>query len=56
MAGAKTNSKCEEDDYSEITQKILGRNERVFLYIYSNCNYLVYKEIFMDFNNLFFIY
>ena len=33
MAGAKASSKCEEDDYSEITQKILGRKARVILNI-----------------------
>ena len=31
MAGAKASSKVEEDDYSEITQKILGRKVRVIL-------------------------
>jgi amino acid permease len=31
MAGAKASSKCKEDNYSEITQKILGRKVRVIL-------------------------
>ena len=39
MAGAKASSKCEEDDYSEITQKILGRKARVIL----NCILVVYS-------------
>ena len=39
MAGAKASSKCEEDDYSEITQKVLGRKARVVL----NCILIVYS-------------
>jgi len=39
MAGAKASSKCEEDDYSEITQRILGRKARVIL----NCILIVYS-------------
>jgi amino acid permease len=31
MAGAKASSRCELDDYSEITEKILGRKARVIL-------------------------
>ena len=39
MAGAKASSKCEEDDYSELTQKILGRKARVIL----NCILVLYS-------------
>ena len=39
MAGAKASSKYEEDDYSELTQKILGRKARVLL----NCILVLYS-------------
>ena len=39
MAGAKASSKYEEDDYSELTQKILGRKARVIL----NCILILYS-------------
>ena len=39
MAGAKASSKYEEDDYSELTQKILGRTTRVIL----NCILILYS-------------
>ena len=39
MAGAKASSKYEEDDYSELTQKILGRKARVIL----NCILVLYS-------------
>ena len=41
MACVKTSSKCEEDDYSEITQKILGRKVRIIL----NCILILYAYI-----------
>ena len=39
MAGAKASSKYEENDYSELTQKILGRKARIIL----NCILIVYS-------------
>ena len=39
MAGAKASSKYQEDDYSELTQKILGRKARVIL----NCILILYS-------------
>ena len=30
MAGAKASSKCDEDDYSEITLKFLGKKQKLF--------------------------
>ena len=39
MCGAKASSKCDQDDYSEITEKILGRKARVIL----NCILIIYS-------------
>ena len=39
MAGAKASSKCEEDDYSEITQHFLGKKARIIL----NCILVLYS-------------
>ena len=39
MCGAKASSKCDQDDYSEITEKILGRKARVIL----NCILVLYS-------------
>ena len=38
MCGAKASSKCAQDDYSEITEKVLGRRARVIL----NCILIIY--------------
>ena len=34
MRGSIASSKCKEDDYSEITERILGRKARVILNIF----------------------